>query len=229
MSVRRWWWMMVLGTLLGCWLATLSYAGAPSRDNTYVAGTTIEPNDVRDNEDNIYTYLQSGVDTYANNSIPTAAIQNNAITTSKILDGTITTADLAFTISPGNVLPAGAVFFMITGSCPTWTTDVSATYANMFLRVNATQGTTGGDTTHTHTAGSYTGPSHTHSVPFSGWDSAGSDTDTSKIAQGKAGEAYVRATVTNTTGSGGGGAITGTSASGSSLPSFVTMKLCKVN
>jgi len=38
---------------------------APSRSNTYVAGTVISPTNVTANEDTIYTYLQAGVDTYA--------------------------------------------------------------------------------------------------------------------------------------------------------------------
>ncbi len=60
--------------------------------------------------------------------------------------------------SSGMTLPSGAVFMMITGSCPSGTTDVSATYSNKFIRINATAGSTGGADTHTHAAGSYTSP-----------------------------------------------------------------------
>ncbi len=88
------------------------------------------------------------------------------------------TADRTITIPNANgvVLPTGAVFFKITGSCPAGTTDVTATYSNKFLRVNATQGSTGGSDTvtiaeanlpsHTHTGPSHThtGPSHTHAA-----------------------------------------------------------------
>ena len=67
--------------------------------------------------------------------------------------------------SDGVVLPTGAVFFMLTGSCPAGTTDVTATYSNRFIRINATQGTQAGADTHTHTAGTLAGPSHTHTGP----------------------------------------------------------------
>ncbi len=218
--MRMWWLVACLPFLLGA---------APVRDNTYIGGTVIQPADVMANENTIYTYLQNGVDTYANNSVTTSALQNNAVTSAKIADGTITTADLAFTLTSGNILPSGAVFFMLTGSCPAWTTDVSATYSNLFLRVNATAGVQSGSNTHTHTAGTFAGAAHTHSVPYSGWDNSGSDTDTTKIAMGKAGEAYVRATTTNTTGSGGGGAVTGISDSANNIPQYVSAKLCQVN
>src|SRR3990167_10164487 len=135
--MKRLWW--IVGAIIGCWVSTFAYAAAPSRDNTYVAGTVISPTAVMANEDTIYTYLQDGVDTYAANSITTNAIAVGAVTSADILDGTITTTDLAFAINPGNTLPAGAVFFMVTGTCPSWTTDVSATYANLFVRINSTQ------------------------------------------------------------------------------------------
>src|SRR3990167_6395421 len=149
-------------------LALLCLGAAPSRDNTYVAGTVISPTSVMANENTIYEYLQDGVDTYAANSITTNAIAVGAVTSADILDGTITTTDLAFAINPGNTLPAGAVFFMVTGTCPSWTTDVSATYANLFVRINSTQGTTAGTNTHSHGAGTYIGTAHTHSLPRDG-------------------------------------------------------------
>lgn len=216
--MRRWWWILFLPLLGGA---------APVRDNTYIAGTTISPNDVMDNENPILTYLQNGVDTYAANSVTTAALQNNAVTSAKILDGTITSADLAFTIN-STVLPAGAVFFMLIGSCPAWTTDVSATYANLFLRVNATAGTLSGGDTHTHTVGSYAAPSHTHSVSGSGWTAGTASQTLTEVSAGKAAETFERLASVTTSAS-GSGAITGTSASTSNVPSHVTAKLCQVN
>src|SRR3990167_1244101 len=209
-------------------LALLCLGAAPSRDNTYVAGTVISPTAVMANENTIYTYLQDGVDTYAVNSITTAAIAVGAVTSADILDGTITTTDLAFAINPGNTLPAGAVFFMVTGTCPSWTTDVSATYANLFVRINSTQGTLAGADTHTHTAGSYVGPSHTHSVPYSGWTGVNISGANGQIV-GWTISTLGAFTADNTTGSGGGGAATGTSGSTSNVPSFVSMRACRVD
>jgi len=214
-----WWVLLCAPMLLGA---------APSRDNTYVAGTVISPTAVMANENTIYTYLQDGVDTYAANSITTAAIAVGAVASADILDGTVTTTDLAFAINPGNTLPAGAVFFMVTGTCPSWTTDVSATYANLFVRINSTQGTLAGSDTHTHTAGSYVGPSHTHSVPYSGWTGVNINGANGQIV-GWTISTLAAFTADNTTGSGGGGAATGTSGSTSNVPSYVSMRACRVD
>ena len=54
-------------------------AAAPSRTQTYVAGQIIDPADVSENEDNLFAYLQAGVDTYLANSILSAAISDGAI------------------------------------------------------------------------------------------------------------------------------------------------------
>jgi hypothetical protein len=94
-------------------LALCLLGAAPTRDNTYIPETIIDPDDVMANEDAIFEYLQDGVDTYAPNSITTNAIAVGGVTSSDILDGTITTTDLAFALNPGNTLPAGAVFFML--------------------------------------------------------------------------------------------------------------------
>jgi len=214
-------------------LALLLLGAAPVRDNTYITGTEIEPDDVLDNENAIYEYLQDGVDTYAANSITTTAIATGAVTSNDILDGTITTADLSFSITSGTLLPSGAVYFLLTGSCPSGTTDISATYEGDFLRVSATQLTTGGDTTHTHGVGSFvTGSTHTHTIPRDGWGAT--DVGTSgRLATAEdsgAGNALATATADNTSGASGGSvAVSGTSATGSSLPPFTSAKLCRVN
>lgn len=215
-------------TLFSFMLVICCLGAAPSRSNTYVAGTVISPTNVTANEDTIYTYLQAGVDTYAPLSIGTASIAANAITSAKILDGTITTADLAFALNPGNTLPSGAVFFMITGSCPAWTTDVSATYSNLFVRVNATAGVQSGSDTHTHTAGTYVGSSHTHSLTDATLAQGAAWSATRGGAADGGDAVTINGFNSQTADSGGGGAITGSSASNSNIPQYVTMKLCKV-
>ena len=67
--------LLVLPLLLGA---------APSRTQTYVSGQVINPSHVTENEDNIYAYLQAGVDTYATGSV----------TSSVITDGTILNIDI---------------------------------------------------------------------------------------------------------------------------------------
>ena len=71
------------------------WAAAPSRTYTYTTGQTIDPSQVTTNEDNLYTYVQAGVDTYATASITAAAIADGAVATGEILDGTIVAADIA--------------------------------------------------------------------------------------------------------------------------------------
>ncbi len=83
-----------------------------------------------------------------------------AIADSKLAQITTASKVSATAITGGVVLPSGALFYMITGSCPTGTTDVTATYTGKFLRVNATQDSTGGSDTVTITEANL--PSHTH-------------------------------------------------------------------
>jgi len=68
----------ILLTLIFALSFTLSEASPPSRSFTYIANTTIRSNEVSSNEDSIFSYLQSGVDTYANGSILNVAVANNA-------------------------------------------------------------------------------------------------------------------------------------------------------
>jgi len=230
MSVKRILWMFS-SLLLGYWLSPLADAACPVRVSTYIGGTVSEPDQVMSNEDALFEGIQDGLETdcIANNAITTAKIATGGVTSSDILDGTVTTTDLAFAINPGNTLPAGAVFFMVTGSCPAWTTDVSATYSNLFLRINATQGTLGGSDTHTHAVGSFVGSAHTHSISdpttARAWSAAAGSTTTSDAT----GAASVTDAASWTAESGGGGAVTGTSASATLIPSFVTMKACQVS
>lgn len=70
-----------------------------------------------------------------NVGIGTAA-GSNALT----VNGTVA----ATTVTGAGTLPSGAVFFMASGSCPSWTTDVSSTYSNKYVKINATPLTSAG-------------------------------------------------------------------------------------
>lgn len=123
-------------------MPNLVFASAPTRAYTYVANTTIDPNQNNTNENALYSYLQAGVDTYSSGSITGDAISASAaIPYSKLnLLSSLKSTDIAS--GQGVLLPTGAIFFMLTGSCPTGTTDITATYSNKFIKVNSTQGTT---------------------------------------------------------------------------------------
>lgn len=214
-------------------LAAFFLMGAcPARDNTYVAGTIIQPNEVMANEDALFNGIQNGLSTdcIADNAITSAKIATGAVTSADIADGTVTSTDLAFSVS-NQILPSGAVFFMLTGSCPSWTTDVSSTYSNLFIRVNATAGTLAGSNTHTHDVGSFIGPTHTHAISDVSrglaWSASSSldSTSSSDLLHAVAVGDFTNATAS----SGGGGSVTGTSASADNVPASVSAKLCQVN
>ena len=120
--------------------------------------------------------------------------------------------------SPGVTLPSGAVFMMITGSCPAGTTDASATYANKFLRINATQGTTGGSDTLSIAEANL--PSHTHPVTvYSGAGSGAQQWPTNVEGDGNVSD-YSVTFNSGSTGSGAAATITNP---------YVTAKMCQVN
>lgn len=63
-------------------IPSLCFSSPPTRQNTYVSGTTIRAEDVTDNEDEIYGYLQTGVDT-----IRTAGLDAITEISSSLLSG----------------------------------------------------------------------------------------------------------------------------------------------
>ena len=99
-------------------------------------------------------------------------------------------------------------------------TNVSATYSNKFMRINATPLTTGGADTHTHAAGSYAGPSHTHTVSR-GIHAQGDTTVTGYLQTSRVGVDTNGIDADITSGASGTGAVTGTSASGDNVPAYV--------
>jgi hypothetical protein len=76
-------------------LPLVGEAACPSRSYSYTAGNVIDPSQNTTNEDNVYNYLCTGVDTYKSGSVDTTAIANGTITNSDIASNTITAAELA--------------------------------------------------------------------------------------------------------------------------------------
>ena len=88
----------------------LVWGAAPSRTHTYVTGQTIDASEVTTNEDNIFSYLQAGVDTYVVGSVDAAALADNSVATGEIVDDTITATDLnaTLTMTDGDLLDFSA-------------------------------------------------------------------------------------------------------------------------
>lgn len=220
--------MLVLALLL---ITTNIQAAPPTRAYTYVPNTTIDPAQNNANENALYSYLQVGVDTYAAGSITGAAISGSASIPygSLSLGSSIVPSDIA---AGAVLLPTGAIFFMVSGSCPNNTTDVSATYSNKFVKINATPATSSGvvltgttDST-TLTAAQSGLPAHTHTIALNNVNGSPGDSVVRNAAAG-GGD-------TGTTASTGGSAAasghTHTLSTATTLePSSITMKACQVN
>lgn len=84
-------------TILFLLLSSPLWAAAPTRQYNYIPSTVIDPSQVSANENVIFTYLQTGVDTYAPGSISNATISASAgIVYSKLtLAGSIVDADIS--------------------------------------------------------------------------------------------------------------------------------------
>lgn len=88
--------MKKLLLFISLFITTQALASPPTRQNTYVSNTTIRATDVTANEDAIFNYLQSGVDTISDGTIVAADISSSAaIPYSKLsLSNSILNADI---------------------------------------------------------------------------------------------------------------------------------------
>lgn len=149
----------------------------------------------------------------------------------------------------GDFLQGDWIVSTVTTAHSGWT-NVSATYSNKFMRINATPLTTGGADTHTHAAGSFAAPAHdhgaatgsytltttdipahTHGITFhvSGINEGLTKPDAASTAN--LNNNTVDSDGTGSTGGGGGhshtitqqaaATITGTSAAGDNVPAYV--------
>lgn len=213
------------------------YASPPTRAYSYSANNIIDPTQNNTNENALYSYLQTGVDTYAASSITGAAISSSASIpyVSLSLSNSIVNADISSSAAiaaskvaaGGGILPSGAIYFLLSGSCPTGTTDVTATYSNRFFKANATAGTLGGvvltGTTDAHVITTAELPASGVTIPT---NNSGASFGSTAIAMSNT---AANTTVTsNNLGSGTG--HTHTLSTATTLePLSVTVIVCKVN
>ena len=119
-----------------------------------------------------------------------------------------------------SLVPTGAIILWNSAACPAGYTRLSA-YDGKFLVGSAAPGSPGGSNTHRHDAGSYAGPSHTHTGT--------TGQAASQNGSGQVDNQWNPPTHTHpfTTNAGGTGAVTGTSAYTDSRPEFMTILLCQ--
>lgn len=204
----------------------LANATPPNRQFNYVPNTTIDTSQNNANENALYSYLQAGVDTYAAGSITGADISGSASIpySSLSLGNSITRTDIA---SGYLLLSSGDVFMRVSGSCPTGTTDISATYSNRYVKINATPGTTSGVVLTGTTDGTAITQANlpSYNLTFTRYDGNGSGlTGVQGTTNG------ANAVSQNVASAGSGTAHTHTFSTATTLePTSVTLRLCQVN
>ena len=80
-------------------IPSLVYSAPPTRSFPYNSGDTIDPSKVTTNEDNIFNYLNAGVEVFVAGSVGSTAIATGGVTSSNILDGTIANIDISTSAS----------------------------------------------------------------------------------------------------------------------------------
>ena len=206
-------------------IPTLIFASPSSSisiPNSFTPNTTISSSAVNSNFNTVQT-------TY-NAHTHTDITQVGAITSGTWQGNVVEKAYGGTGNANGIGLPAGAVFFMVTGSCPTGTTDVSSTYSNKFVRINATAGTTGGTDTHTHggATASHTLttaeiPAHAHDMKASTGSAAGPPWISTQ-GTGSANDIDI-----DSENAGGGTGHTHDISSADNVPAYVQMKACQID
>lgn len=136
---------------------------------------------------------------------------------------------------------SGDLLFSSSEATPTGWSDVSTTYNNKFIRITSSAAplTTGGADTHSHAAGDYKGPAHTHgpgtyAVPNNvscGYKSWG---DSGYLAASYSGpgdmstpQANGEINISGDSASSGTASITGTSAVANNIPAYVAVRCYK--
>jgi len=122
--------------------------------------------------------------------------------------------DLTIGAAVAGVPDNAIILWDMNNTCPAGFVRVAA-FDGRFLVGGDTPNTTGGSNTHTHGAGSFTGPAHRHNLePWNGSFAPVDDNSGGTDFNAR-------------TDIGGGGTMTGTSGSADSRPEFATILLCR--
>lgn len=123
------------------------------------------------------------------------------------------------------LVPQGAIIIWRGSTCPAGYSRVTELDGKFLVSGATYNAAAGGSNTHTHDAGSYQGPSHTHT--YSGTTTTPSGT-TDKHSGGNSVARWNHThDYSGTTSASGTGAVTGTSAEADSRPEFAAVILCE--
>lgn len=190
----------------------LNEIGAFAVTTDFTANTTISSSQMNTNFGDVETAINS-IHSYIGNAVITNAMLAGSIDLTSKVTGLLPAA---------NFVESGDVLLSTIAKTQSGWTEITSTYSGRYLRLGGTGLATGGASTHTHAAGSYAGPSHTHN--YSGTTSTASGSWTGDWIVGTVATAAHSHTFSGTSGAGGTGAITGTSASGNNTPLYVDLR-----
>ena len=128
------------------------------------------------------------------------------------------------------VVPSGAIILWRGASCPEGYSRVTEMDGKFLVSSSSYNPVAGGSNTHTHGAGSYQGPNHTHTVARGAFGLNVNYAAAGAVAiqeNSDAGAPLGGAAHDASTTSSGAGAITGTSGTADSRPEFATVILCE--
>ncbi len=133
-----------------------SEQAAPSRSFTYKDGEIIEPDENNANENALFNYLSSGVDTYKAGSIKNADINSAANITASKLDNTVVETNTTQTISGSKTLSGTTTFSGTVDLDSTWNIDGTEVTSSA-TEINLLTGETGLITDGSSAGGDLTG------------------------------------------------------------------------
>lgn len=138
-------------------------------------------------------------------------------------------AEKAKSIDNVSVIPQGAIILWSGTSCPEGYTRMGELDGKFIVGGSTYNSSAGGSNTHTHGAGSYAGPSHTHSIlsTQSAYNNNSNLTSASSVAVWTSGGGNNSADSDAVTTASGAGPVAGTSAPADSRPEFATLIFCK--
>lgn len=183
--------------------------------NTVISSSQVNTNfaDVETAINAIHSYIGSGV-------ITNTMLAGSIDLTSKVT-GVLPVAN------GGTEFDTGDICLSTAAKDETGWTEITSTYSEKYLRVGSTGLATGGASTHTHAAGTFAGPSHTHTVLKDGYTLNESAADGTIMITHPADSRGMQNDITSE--SGGTGSVTGTSAAGNNTPLYVDLRLFSKN